>query len=58
MNNARFFADIQKLNDYGVSRDLKKIWFDVLAQELLEDIRDRGGVYHLQAKKLLELLEA
>lgn len=58
MNNAQFFGDIQMLQDYDVTHEMKSIWFSVLAEELLTDIRDRGGVYHLQAKKLLELLEA
>jgi hypothetical protein len=55
--SSSFFHDIQKLKDYDVSPEVKRLWYDVMAEEFLIDIRDQGGVYSLKAKKLLELLE-
>jgi hypothetical protein len=57
VNNADFFKRIEfakSLQPYdGPRLDLE--WNLML--DLIADIRDRGGVYHLQAKKLMELLE-
>ena len=69
MNNSQFFKEIDyaksqialaEAHDTGEGDTWAVIsyWFGSLASELLVDIRDRGGVYHLQAKKLLELLDA
>jgi hypothetical protein len=57
VNNADFFKRIEfaKSLDYGDDIRSNLEWN--LMIEFITDIRDRGGVYSLQAKKLLELLE-